>query len=934
MREPAQLAGRERETTALRAAIARLATGQPGLVTVTGDPGIGKTRLLGVLRAEAAAAGVTVLSGRASELGRDLAFGPVVMALGDLAEACAGRFGEATAGLLAGVFPGLAAAPAGVGALDRYRIYRAVRGLLAEVTPAGGAVLVLDDVHWADEGTVELVAYLLSHPLPAPLLIALAYRPRQAPARLLAALARVTTDLGTEHIELAPLSPLEAGALVPGQLTRLRRDALYEASGGNPFYLTTLAAMARYEPAPGAGDMPAAVRGALLAEAQLLSPQALGMARCAAVIGDQIRPALLTTLTGLPAAGAASALQELLDADLLRTEGPALVFRHPLVRQVIYDTAPATSTMEQHAALARLLAEQGAPAALRAPHVTRSAVPGDTGAADVLLQAALAIMDTVPATAAHWLDAALGLLPAGDPSAARLILLRARALAFSGQLHQAHDLVLRLLGGGDVPGAVRLEAATLYSLVQRLLGRHEAAHAVLAAEAQRHDAEAGPSPAGLWLELARCCFQLADIPGVYHWSGLVRATAQSTGDVALGLATDALMVIGASYAGDLPTARAVLDRAAAALDQLTDQQVSDRLEGLVWLAWAEQVLERPHDAQRHLGRGLRLSRSSGQIHYLADLLTFQASVSYWRGQLGEAGAHADDAAELAELLDSDELRLHALVVLCEVAFARGEPAPLRDLAARIEALTSGGRSVDRLARGVAASARVFAGEPATGLAMLVDAGGPDLAGLPGGAGPAWLWIAVEASLALGRPAEATYFAEHAAKRAAAIGLPGQQGFALLSQGRVHQVAGEHAEALSTLEEAAASFTTAGMAHFAARAQLEAARVLTALGRHEAALTALASASALAAPSGPTALLRSIRQEQRRTGPRGRRSTTALSEREQRIAELVAAGHSNRAIAEALFLSPKTVETHLTRVFAKLSITSRAAVGSALSGCTG
>jgi len=119
--------------------------------------------------------------------------------------------------------------------VERHRLYHAVRVLVEELAVPGGLVLVLDDMHWVDQASVELLTYFLGHPPQAPVLLVLAYRPRQVSVRLAAALTEAIRDLLAERVELGPLTIEEAGELLRSSIRRTQRQALYEASGGNPF---------------------------------------------------------------------------------------------------------------------------------------------------------------------------------------------------------------------------------------------------------------------------------------------------------------------------------------------------------------------------------------------------------------------------------------------------------------------------------------------------------------------------------------------------------------------------------------------------------------------------------------------------------------------------------------------------------------------------
>src|SRR5918997_1094332 len=196
------------------------------------------------LAPRADARGHLVLGGSASELERDLPFWVFVDALDEYVQGLPARRLEAldddVRGELAHVFPSLArfeAPGAAVVQHERYRTHRAVRELLERLTSTTPLVLMLDDLHWADSGSAELLGALLRRPPAAAVLIALAVRPRQAPERLAAALERAHRAETLLRVEVGALTRGEARELLGEAVDGAAATALYEESGGNPFYL-------------------------------------------------------------------------------------------------------------------------------------------------------------------------------------------------------------------------------------------------------------------------------------------------------------------------------------------------------------------------------------------------------------------------------------------------------------------------------------------------------------------------------------------------------------------------------------------------------------------------------------------------------------------------------------------------------------------------
>ena len=210
------------------------------------------------------------------------------------------------------------------------------------------------------------------------------------------------------------------------------------------------------------------------------------MLQGAAVAGDPFEPELAAAAAAIPDHEAVDGLDELLALDLVRpTDVPRRFrFRHPLVRQAVYENAPGGWRLGAHERSAAALAERGAPAAARAHHVEQAARHGDEDAVAVLQEAGEAAARRTPAGAARWFAAALRLLPAGAPAQQRAALLRAHAaaLAATGEFEEAHTALaegLRILPAGA--SAERVELTGACAAIEQVLGRHDAARARLVA---------------------------------------------------------------------------------------------------------------------------------------------------------------------------------------------------------------------------------------------------------------------------------------------------------------------------------------------------------------------------------------------------------------------------------------------------------------------
>src|SRR5215217_748943 len=280
------LVGRRAEVGAIDRALDAVASGRPGVLEITGEPGIGKSRLIAEACERADERHALALGGRASEFERDMPFGVFVDALDDYLGTLNPRrlqsLGDEVLRELSVAFPALGDDGDGGMALpsERFRTHRAVRMLLDSLAASAPVMLALDDLHWADDASLELLSHLLRKRSGAPVLFALAYRHRQQPRLLSTALSTAERDGGLTRIEPPPLTAEEAAELVPAAspLDAAARRELYLISGGNPFYLEQLhraqsvrtvrdaATVALAGPAPAPGEIPPAVAAAIVDE--------------------------------------------------------------------------------------------------------------------------------------------------------------------------------------------------------------------------------------------------------------------------------------------------------------------------------------------------------------------------------------------------------------------------------------------------------------------------------------------------------------------------------------------------------------------------------------------------------------------------------------------------------------------------------------------
>lgn len=938
------LVGRADETRALRWALDELAAGRGAILELTGDPGIGKTRLLLELADDAERRGFSVLMGNAAEFEHDLPFQVFIDALADRYRKSAPAGAEDAAQRLAAVFAGDEAPGSGA---ERFRVYGAVRDLLASWAQ-GGLLLLLDDMHWADPGAIELAEYLVRRPSGAPLLLVLAQRGRQRNPRLAGTLAR-GAELGTvTRMEIGPLTQAESAELAGDELDETTRQAICAESGGNPLYLLAATAAKRsgaLDKAAGAaapGRTPGRLEAVLLAELAPLTAQESIVAAAGAVAGDQFSIDALPAIAALSSAEVATALSVLTRRDVLRpAESPAtLEFRHPVLRQVIYqDSDPAWRAAAHRRALAEL-ARRGAPAAELAHHVAASPggdVPGDIA---ILLAAAHGALNSAPAAAAQWLRVALRILPADAGHAQQrleILLLLTRALGVAGRLAESRDLLHEILRVVPLrPPGPRVAAVTFCATMERLLARYPEARALLEAELASPRAAATAESVALAIEYGTVALLSADFPAARQELAAASARARRGGNRARAAYALATTGIGEIYEGNADVSAAATDAAAALVDTMADGELAAEPECLAILGWAELFLERFPDAGRHLSRGVSISTNSGQYHVLPHLLLGQCELADWQGPLDRAVTLSEEAEEIARHIDSrDVLGLALGLRSFALAWSGGPDSTKRavDLAEQgIAIIPPGSVWWTRTAAIFHAVALLMSGDPARCIQVLTTAGGGT--GLPlmqTSMRPTSLDMLTAAFIQIGDNGSAREASMRADAESRRLGLPGQRGVAVRSRGYVLSAAGRHEEAVTAFRTAAELLGTAGFTMGQAWTLALGGHSAVEAGQTGVALAMADEAVSLARLVGSMKILGMAEAVKQRLGAgrpgheRRADPLASLTSREREIARLAATGRTSRDIAEQLSLSPRTVDTHLSRIYRKLGLASRGAL---------
>ncbi len=952
--------GREFELEQLEAALDALATQTSACVAIEGEPGIGKTHLLSSLRRDAEDRGFLVLSGSATEFERDLPFSVWIDALDayvasqelDLDEIWSGELVNELAAIIPSVRPRGGGIHTSV-ADERYRAHRAVRRLLELLAVEQPLVVLLDDVHWSDEASIELFAALLRREADAPVLLALAFRPGQAPARLSTALAVPAA----RRIVLEQLDEVEAVQLL-SELDPLAAAAIYRQGGGNPFYLEQLSRAQEYGRSPSvlAEDgvdvavtgvpVPAAVAESLAGELASLPAEERVLLRAAAVAGEPFEPDLASAIAELPIADGLSALDALLGLDLVRpTSVPRrFVFRHPLVRRAVYEAAPGGWRIAAHARAAAALAARGAAAAERAHHLEQCAPQGDEEAITVLLEAGTTAAARAPASAARWFEATLRLLPASDERQVDTRVALASSLRSLGELDRCRATLLdaiALLPAEAIAQQVELTAQC--AAVEHWLGRHDEAHRRLTRSWEALPDRSTAEAAILEIELSIDGLYESDFEQAVEMGRQALVTARAVGDRALVASAAAALCLGETVAGHIDAAREHREEVLIELESLSDAELAPRLEALYHLAWAEIYLEFYDDTAAHIDRGISIARAFGKGQLLVPLTLARNFPFEMQGRLAEARECCEAALEAAQLSASPHELYRALFELGWTLYYAG------DLEGAIAAYEESSRVDPRLAGATIPNggggpgwglgvAWFEAGDVERGRTLLLELGGEDVVRTM----PVERCYDLESlalvELAVGNLDAADAYAEQAAVVAGRLGLRLPDALAGRARAAVLLARSEPLEAARIAHESADSAASVGARLQAAFSRSLEGRALAAAGERSQAIVVLREAEQELDACGSVRVRDEMRRELRRFGARaeprgpaaaGDSGVGALTKRELEIAGLVTDRMTNREIAAALFLSDKTIESHIRNIFHKLGVSSRVEVARAI-----
>ncbi|RPF45892.1 regulatory LuxR family protein [Streptomyces sp. Ag109_G2-6] len=899
------LVGRSNELSTLDRALHRVRDGIGGCVVIEGYAGLGKSRLLAESERRAARHGVAVARGQATELDHVV---PMASLLGALSTGPAPVLDRDTLASLAG---------GGFTESGRFWLVHRIAEAIEQAARRRPLAVVLDDMHWADELTAQALRILLPTLHASEVLWLLALRPAPEPSPVHDLTDRLVAD-GAERLRLAPLSGAEVAELCArtlGSAPSPRLLAHAERSDGNPFLLVELLSRPESEP-------PSTLsRGWLTG----LSEPARRVLEVGSVLARPFSVAEAGGLLGLSGAELNSAVSEAVAVGMLIGTGSELRFRHDLIRETVYEALPGPVRHALHQEAAGVLRATGRPAAEISQHLARGGQRGNREAIATLHLAVREAAAQSSGIAADLMLQLLDLIEEDSPERPRLLTEAVRLLASAGRLGQARELGERALRGGLDP---REETAMLLALAEAL--KHAGHDRVVLDYVGR--ALAAPTALGaVRAELyAVQSHALLSFPGIEAAEQSALAAQQagraSGADSAVVFATVARSAT-ARGRGDIAGSLALAGEAVQLAE--TGSAEVRRRHPRLWLARALASADRfgEADAVNELGRREAERIGSAWSHPLWSLN--RAALKLASGFLEDAQAEAEAGARVADQLSARAVAPHLLALLARIALLRDERKAAAELIreSRHHAMGSLG-AIPPFVDWITALQLEADGRPGEAL----EAASGVLSSLSPSPDGSLLFLSEEpcASVQLVRitlaagDAEGARTAVRAARRLAEAnpGVGSLAAFAAQAAGLVDGDPAALAAAAEAMREgprrlaAASALEDAGAAAGAAGAGLleEALAAYTGMGaRRE-----IARVRGRLERLGPGAVAASA-------GPgegAQREPDVELTPSELRVVRLVVEGLTNRAVADRLFLSPHTVDTHLRHAFAKYGVNSR------------
>ena len=933
---------RSYEVAVITTAIKAVRAGDGSALLIEGAAGIGKTRLLAHACEQAAAAGMTVLSARAAEYEDGYAWGVVRQLF-----AAGQRGGIARPADDATALAALAlAGGAGPGNEDEFAVLHGLYWHTADIAQRAPLLLAIDDLHWADPPSQRFAIHLARRLEGLSVLLAATVRePRAGTAQDKALTAALAAEPGVIQVRPGPLTPDGCGQLAEARLghppTPAFTSACHELTGGNPLLVRALLTALAAEGVTGSdADVPHlrrltpdSVSRYVLLRLGRLPVTVLAAARAIAVLGTSATTARVGRLADLDGAAAADAVGVLMAERFIEGDRQ-LRFVHPLVRSAVYTDLAVPIRQRWHKRAAQLLTGEGSGPAEATAHLLAAAAEGDPWVTGQLREAgADARARGAPDVGIQCLTRALAEPPAAADRAAVLCELGTAETTLAPAAALAHlTEALELASGWPQRGEVSLALGEALALGGRFTDAVRVLQQALGEAGEAGDA-GEPGPAGklvsglsaALLNIARWDLDTRDVT----WPLLRRLLAQADAGAEIDPQLHANLAIELGVAGT-DRERAVRHARAAirATSELMSLTATALPEAITVVLFADECEEAWQAAQHWL----RLAQQRGQPLAAAIATSVVSLVAYVSGDVRAAVAYGMQAVTAGNgwiPVQSTGLVVPAMLDAGDVGGAR---ALLAEQGLLGELLTVWPFNLARYARGCLHAA---SGDHRAAVTDMLAAGEVAVRyGIRNPAAMPWRSSAAVSLSVLGEREQAgrlvaeelelarTWGSERTtavALRAAGVISGGDRGIELLG------------EAVGLLRQSPARLELA-------RALLDLGAAHRRAGRRGAARDLLRESLDLAHALGGHAIAARAREELVAAGGRPRRDALrgrdALTPSELRVAQLAAARQTNRQIAQALFVTQRTVENHLTSAYTKLGITARPELAAALAAVSG
>jgi DNA-binding CsgD family transcriptional regulator len=924
------LVGRDREVEALRRAITQAAAGHGQVVLLEGEPGIGKTRLVEAACDHAQRAGFEVAAGGCDDLAPARPFAAILAALSITADSV-----DAERSALAALIdthddsePASAESAHNPGL--QYRVMDALGALVERLATRAPLILALDDLQWADASTLVALRSIARRVETLPVVILGACRVGHQSTEL----HRVADDLlrdGGARLAVGPLDAAAVTTLVAQVLQASPSDSLLasaQGANGNPLFLIEYVRSAREHGAETATEF----RMTVLRRLSTLSEATNDALRLASVLGSTFRPSDLALASGRSVVELAPALHQAVVAAMLEERDDRLAFRHMLVRDAIYEHIPLAVRRQLHREVGRSIAAAGSDALAVGHHLGLAADQEDPEAVSWLRRAAREVAARSPEVAVELLERARGLLGPHAPVRQDLLVELAVALAWSGRLADAEKLGVEVLRNRPDPvmaGALR--CGLVYALMWQGKAREALPHTVLDPDEHLSDWDA----ALLRAEAAVASVLAFDFKaGAAHASVAIEEAERLGHSLAHCHALTA-MAWATNFAGR-PEEAVTLARQAIDIADRDPTGEANLAHPRFFPGMPLLSLDRIDEAEEALSSGLRIAEDLGLAWSLPLYHAFLGAKGYIIGDWDGAVAECEAALAIA-----DEVGLHVGVMAAASAWLAVIQLRRDDLAAaeRTVATAMGliavtgpqlGMGPLNWARALVYEARNEYDEALAVLQTAFDlyqAGGPEtdpeLATKP--MTDPWTPMAfVRLCVATGDRDRAAAVLPTIDRHAVAVPIAFMQGQAIRCRALVEQDPDAMVDAVALYrasprpDELGAACEDAGVLLASAKRLEEAAPLWEeAIGLYERLGADRDVARVLAQ-------LRSagVKRGSRRPHVRATSGWESLTETEHKVVALVAQRLSNPEVAERLFISRHTVESHLKHIYRKLGLSSR------------